>query len=165
MTLAMTLQGMVGAWSTFYQASTPMQITMEFLHIGGLVGAGGLAVSSDRDLLKLRRAGAAEREAHLERQRGVHRTVLAALAIVTLSGVAFLLADLDTYLGSRTFLVKMGFVVLLFANGAWMMRLERALGRDASRDREWSRMRLAAGVSLALWFVITFLGVVVTDAA
>ena len=53
---AMSLQQMVGAWAGFYQDSTPAQIGMQFLHIGGLVGSGGLAVASDRDLVRLRRA-------------------------------------------------------------------------------------------------------------
>jgi len=162
---AMSLQQMVGAWAGFYQDSTPAQIGMQFLHIGGLVGSGGLAVASDRDLVRLRGASVTEREVHLARQHGVHGVVLAGLAIVTLSGVGFLLADLDTYLASKAFWIKMGLVVALLANGAWMVRLERSLVDDPRRDRQWARMRTAAIASLVLWFATTLLGAVLTNAA
>ena len=165
MTFATTLQGLVAAWAGFYKDSTPAQVTLQFLHIGGLVGSGGLAIASDRDLLRLRHAGRAERDHHLARQRGVHGVVLAGLAIVTLSGVGFLLADLDTFLVSTAFWIKMGLVALLLANGAWLVTLERRLAADSSRHSDWARMRLAAGVSLALWFATTLLGAVLTNAA
>jgi len=163
--VAMSLQQMVGAWAAFYQDSTPAQIALQFLHIGGLVGSGGLAVASDRDLVRLRGASVPEREVHLARQHGGHGVILVGLAIVTLSGIGFLLADLDTYLGSTVFWIKMGLVVVLLANGAWMVRLERSLVADPGRDREWARMRLAAIASLVLWFTTTLFGAVLTNAA
>ena len=54
--LAKTLQESIDAWAGFYQDSTPTQIGLQFLHIGGLLGAGGLAISSDRDLIRQRSA-------------------------------------------------------------------------------------------------------------
>jgi uncharacterized membrane protein len=162
---AMTLQGVIGAWAGFYQDSTPTQIALQFLHIGGLVGAGGLAISSDRDLLRRRRADVAHRVRHLEHQRGVHGAVIAGLVIVGLSGVGFLLADLDTYLVSTPFWIKMALVAALLVNGIWMVRLERTLIAEPARDREWSRMRLAAILSIVLWFATTLLGAVLTNAA
>ncbi|MFL5507623.1 MAG: hypothetical protein ACJ8AU_12145 [Gemmatimonadales bacterium] len=163
--LAKTLQESIDAWAGFYQDSTPTQIGMQFLHIGGLLGAGGLAISSDRDLIRQRSADPARRVTHLAHQRGVHSAVLAGLAIVTLSGLGFLFADLDTYLVSTPFWIKMALVAALIVNGVWMVRLERTLVAEPTRDREWARMRLAAILSVVLWFATTLLGAVLTNAA
>jgi hypothetical protein len=92
--------------------------------------------------------------------------VLGALALSLLSGVALLAADLETYFDSRIFWIKMGLIVLLLANGAWMTRTERTLRIAGSgADLQWRRLRTIAITSLALWLTITLAGVALMNLA
>jgi hypothetical protein len=87
---------------------------------------------------------------------GTHRLVIGGLATVVISGLLLLLADLDTFLGSKVFWLKMGLMVLLLANGLIVTLLERrALNGETNA---WSRLRMAAGASLTLWFLVTLFG-------
>ena len=100
------------------------------------------------------------RATHVE--RCAHRIVLGALALSFLSGLALLAADLDTFLGSWVFWVKMGLIILLLGNGAWMTRIESVLRGGLTGDAPWKRLRVIAITSLTLWLTITFAGVVLT---
>jgi hypothetical protein len=51
--VTMSLVGLVDGWAGFYQDSTPTQVAMQFLHIGGLMVAGGTALASDRTMLRI----------------------------------------------------------------------------------------------------------------
>jgi hypothetical protein len=163
--VTMSLVGLVDGWAGFYQDSTPTQVAMQFLHIGGLMVAGGTALASDRTMLRIPVGDRSARITVLEAQRGIHALVLAALAVVALSGAGFFLADRKTYLSSVPFWLKMGAVSLLVANGAWMLRLERACTASPHEDSRWRRLRLSAHLSVALWFMTTLLGTVLGNAA
>ena len=94
----------------------------------------------------------------------MHPIVLWSLGVLLLSGLAMLAADLDTFLGSWVFWLKMALIVALLANGAQMTRLERALaGPAGATTDQWRRLRGIAITSLVLWLAITLAGVVLTS--
>lgn len=105
----------------------------------------------------------------LEELSAAHRPVLAGLAVTAVSGLLLLAADLETYLASPVYWVKMGLVVLLLANGALLARTERALAMpelDAgAAAASWRRLRRSAHASRLLWLLILFAGVALVNVA
>jgi hypothetical protein len=175
------LAQLVAPWARFYSHSAAAATVVTFVHIAALLVGGGLALALDRDTLHQRPlplgAGdphAGERRAatqrarrrHLQHLAGAHRVVLTSLVIASASGVAMLAADLDTFLSSTAFWIKMGLLVLLLGNGARMNSLGTTLERGAGDvEGGWARLRTSAVVSIALWLAVTFAGVALTSAA
>jgi hypothetical protein len=90
--------------------------------------------------------------------------VITGLVVVVISGLAMLTADIETFFGSWIFWTKMGLVAVLLLNGLMMMRAETALAKDAApASPAWVSLRRGAIVSLALWFIITALGVAIVN--
>lgn len=160
------LANVVAPWAKFYSHSTTTSTIVIFLHIAPLVVGGGLAIALDRASLRLPHDEPGARERHLAELASVHVVVVAALMLSFLSGILMLAADLDTFLPSWIFWVKMALVVALLGNGAVMRRLERALGKPGDgREDQWRRLRGTAMISLVLWLAITFAGVMLSNAA
>lgn len=155
------LAAAVKPWNDVYAQSKLVSGSVTFLHIGGLLVAGGLAIASDRAVLRAR--AAAFRRHVLDELAGVHGAVLFALAVVFASGVAMALADVGTFIVSLVFWTKMAFVVGLLANG-WLLRRTASQLRadDGGGDgARWRRLRLGATASISLWILTTALGVAV----
>ena len=72
------------------------------------------------------------------------------------SGVLLFASDLDTFLYSKIFWIKMGLVALLLVNGGLVLRAERQAERGD--DQAWSRLAWTSGISLALWLLTTLAG-------
>ena len=70
-------------------------------------------------------------------------------------------ADVETFLYSRIFWLKMGLVALLVVNGALLLAGERHVQRDA--PRAWTRLHYTAISSLVLWFLTALAGVTLTN--
>lgn len=146
----------IAAWSSLYSNSAVLRTGVGFAHVAGLLAGGGSAIVADRATLAAWRRDADSRVAQARALHGTHRIVIAGLLIVSLSGVLLLGADLDTYLHSVVFWIKMAFVALLIANGGVLVRAgRRAQAGDAGA---WPALRYGAIASLSLWFVITLLG-------
>lgn len=151
-------------WSDFYSHSKLAETVVQFLHIGGLVLAGGVAIAADRGTLRALRVAAAERHGHLRELAAVHRWVLTGLTIVVLSGLALLAADLETFFGSWIFWVKMALVVALLVNGFVMTRTERTLQDNATEGApQWKTLHRVAVSSLTLWLLTAAFGVALTN--
>jgi hypothetical protein len=151
-------------WADFYGDSKATETFVTALHIGGLLLAGGLAIATDRSTLRALALPVTERTSHLRELAAVHRWVLAGLSIVLVSGVALATADLETFWASKVYWIKMGLVVVLLYNGFVMTRTEQLLARDSSdTSRGWLTLRRVAVSSLALWFAIAILGVVLVN--
>lgn len=155
------LASLCAPWAKFYSHSSITATIVTFLHVAPIVVGGGLAIALDRTTLRLG-DGAESRARHLDEVGRAHRSVVAALVLSLLSGLALLAADLDTFLGSWVFWAKMWLIVALLVNGALMTRSEARL-RGGAVD-QWGRLRVLAFTSLALWLVITFAGVALVNA-
>jgi hypothetical protein len=151
-------------WADFYGHSKFAVTVVQFLHIGGLLLAGGLAIAADRGTLRALRLAAAERHGHLRELAAVHRWVLTGLAIVLVSGFALFASDLETFFGSPLFWTKMALVAVLLVNGYVMTRAEHALRQDANETSpQWKTLHRVAVSSLTLWLVIALFGVAVAN--
>jgi hypothetical protein len=155
----------VQPWSDLYAGSIALSSAVEFLHLAGLLVAGGLALSFDRAALRLRSRTSAERTRFAVELAAVHRPVLIALSLVIASGLALALADAATMLGSWLFWAKMAGFGLLMVNGLLLRRSGGRLMRDPKSAPAWRSIERAATRSMALWITIVFLGVVLTNAA
>ena len=83
--------------------------------------------------------------------------MLYGLAAVIVSGVLLFAADIDTYAPSKLFWIKMGMVAALMINGAFLVRVGHGVQVPDERTRQ--TLRWTAGLSLALWFLTTLVGV------
>jgi uncharacterized membrane protein len=150
-------------WNTLFSNSSWIPTTVTTLHILGLLGAGGLAVAADRMTL---RASVSEATRVSHEIRDVHRPVLLALVLLFVTGVALATADIETFLGSPVFWVKLGLVGLLLLNGLGLARAEGRLSAAAETDvATWRRLRGHAWASLLLWIATTIVGSVLVKAA
>ena len=151
-------------WNEFYSHSKTAETIVQFLHIGGLLLAGGLAIAADRSTLRALRIAAADRTHYTMELGTVHRWVVTGLIVVVLSGLALLASDLETFWGSAIFWIKMALVVILLVNGWFMTRAESSLERDASDSSPaWTSLHRTAVSSLTLWFIITALGLALVN--
>ena len=157
-------------WQSLYADSKAVSTSVNFAHLGALLVGGGMAIGADRQTLRAARRPTSDRARQLDELGTLHGIVLVSLAIVTLSGVAMFLADVEEFARSLVFWMKMGFLALLIANGALMVRLERALrdgnmtnAEDGHASRSWNRLRWHAIASVALWITITMFGVVLRE--
>jgi hypothetical protein len=145
----------IDLWASAYANHSALRTAVEFLHVAGLVGGGGYAFVVDRSTLAVP-ASAPAQAVQLTTIRGAHRVVIAGLAVLFATGLLLFAADLDTFLWSRVFWLKMGLVALLIGNGAIMRMAQKQAERGA--PRVWSRLRTTAVVSFLLWFLTILAG-------
>lgn len=148
-------------WEKLYSNSKSLEISVTFLHVGGLLLGGGLAVATDTATLRAIRQAVHDRAQHLDALSSAHLIVLAGLVITFISGVLLFLSDVKTFWGSWVFWLKMALIAALLVNGFVMTRAERSLSSDGLRedDRAWTHLHRTAVVSLVLWYAITLAGV------
>jgi hypothetical protein len=139
-------------WAKLYADSKPISIGVTYMHLAGLLLGGGAAVAADRETLKAAQEAEPVRADHLVFLGTVHAIAIAGLAILFASGLAMLLADLETFWSARAFWIKMGLVAMLLVNGLVMRRAERAA--LALPEKAWRQLRATSIVSLVLWFTI-----------
>jgi len=152
-------------WADLYADSTLVKAGVVFLHVGGLVAAGGFALFADRATLRVSGRSARERQAWARELGTLHRPVLIGLTVVVLSGLLMLAADVEALLPSPFFWAKMAGFVLLLLNGRALERAGRHLAETVDDARRWKALRRAALRSAGLWFVVLFLGTLLTSAA
>jgi hypothetical protein len=147
---------LVESWTSLYANHAALRTGIEFLHIGGLVAGGGCAITADLATITAVREGAAARTTQLHLLKRTHRIVVLGLCALTASGLLLLGADLETFLYSRIFWLKMALLLLLLINGLLLLRGERSVQRGEARA--WSRLHYTAVASLVLWFLTTLAG-------
>lgn len=148
-----TVPQVLAQWAHLYER-TPVSVSVTYLHLIGILVGGGVAVAADRGSLRLSVATPDWSE-ELTRLAGVHRWVVAGLALIFASGLLMLFADLDRLATSPVFWIKMGLVALLLGNGFMRMRAETALRQGHAG---WARFRRTSIASLVLWFAILLAG-------
>lgn len=162
--MLVALAALVDQWAELYRNSKALETGVAFLHVGSLLVAGGCAIAADRGTLRAARRPEL-RTMHLSELGAVHRPVMIGLIIVVVSGALFALADLDTFMHSPLFWIKMGLFALLLANGLRMQRAESALARDADAAPAWRRLVTSSVASLVLWLAVTLVGTALVNAA
>jgi hypothetical protein len=158
------LVGLTAGWRSLYSHSASVETSLVGTHVLSTVVAGGLALAHDRGTLRARRWTTAIQEHHLSELHLVHRTIVIALAICMLSGVALFASDVRTYVVSVPYWIKMGLIVLLFGNALIMTVAERDLRVDvgAVATAAWTRIRASSMASAFLWLSIVFVSVVLS---
>jgi hypothetical protein len=152
---------LVDTWASIYANSAAIRSGVAFGHVGALLGGGGCAIAADLWTLKASRRSCAAVQTELERLHGVHRIVVVNLAVVVVSGLLLMAADVDAYVASTAFWIKMALVVALIINGALLIRTGNRIAARGSRAVR--RMRIVSMASLALWFATTLLGAVLPN--
>jgi hypothetical protein len=159
-------------WQALYSDSKIASGTVTATHLLALLFGGGLAVAADRATLRSLSQHVDERIRSLQNIRTTHRPVLIALVVLFISGFALAAADLETFLGSWIFWVKLGLVALLLINGFILertetrLRLSSAVETDTSAgdSRLWRRLKVAAVMSIALWSATLVAGTLLVNA-
>ena len=174
-TIASALQAVATAakpWASLYSDSTAISSAVTFFHLGGLLFAGGLAVTSDRATFRALRGTDEDRNRLLLDLDNSHSWVLAGLSVIFVSGLLLALSDVKTFGYSPIYWTKMSLVVLLLLNGLLLQRTERKLRAGSQliqstvpRQRLWSRLRFAAATSMVLWTAIVLAGVILVESA
>jgi hypothetical protein len=149
-------------WRRVFAQSPLLSTLILFGHLGGLLAAGALTVSSDRATLRLDPRDEVERRRHLAEIACMRGPVWCAFAVALLSGALLFFADVEAFAASRIFWTKMSLVALLVVNALTSARLDAALRQDAhegapvdqspSTARRWRRRRAGAIASAMLWF-------------
>lgn len=164
MTIVHQLALAVAPWADFYNNSAAAQSVVNFGHFGGMMTAGGLALSADRSTLRAASAEPTEHRRQLQELSSIHPLVVGALAVTAASGLLMFAADLEALSGSAMFWVKMALVALLLLNGGLMVRAERRLQRAPELESTgWRQLRVASALSLALWFAVVLAGAILPN--
>ncbi len=142
----------VARWAHLYNSSKVVSTAVTYVHFAGMLVGGGFAVVADRDAFRLSPQALAASPEELGNLAAVHVWVICGLAVVFVSGVLMMLADLHTYATSPVFWTKMGLVALLLGNGYGRMRAEAAV-RDGTAAA-WTWLRRTSVASLILWLSV-----------
>jgi hypothetical protein len=150
-------------WQSIYSNSKVVSGAIMFVHLAGLLFAGGFAVAADRATLRAARSTPERRLDALNELDAVHRQVLAGLGVIFASGVLQFSADVETFATSPVYWTKMSLVALLLANGYILKRTEtilRAHGGGQPHDPLWNRLRKSSIASAVLWAAIVLAGTI-----
>jgi len=162
---ASALARLAEPWNNLYSDSKAVASTVVFLHLVPLILAGGAAIVADRATIRASRAAAEDRARQLIDLGRTHAIVVGGLALSFASGVLMFFSDVDTFLGSLFFWIKLGLVGLLLVNGFVMTRTEKQLNVAGDDAVLWNRLRTISVLSLILWLATTLAGVVLTNYA
>jgi len=152
----------VRPWTDYYASSAGMETAVMFLHLGGMVAAGGIAFTLDRAVLRSGRAGWPRRGDLARELHHSHTAVIVGLLVVLVSGIALTAADPTVFLVSWIYWAKMATVVFLLANGWMLKRSGEALLADPGSEGAFLRLRRAALRSAGLWALAVLGGVAIT---
>lgn len=154
------LTSAVAGWAHLYNNTTVLSVAVTYTHFAGMLVGGGSAVVADRDAFHWPPESLAAPPAVRQNLARVHTWVVGGLLVMFASGLLMMLADLDTYLTSTTFWIKMGLVALLVGNGYGRLRAEAAL--DRGTPAAWTWLRRTSAASLVLWFAILLASAILT---
>jgi hypothetical protein len=149
-------------WRALFSRSAPVEMAVVGTHVLSMLVAGGLAIAHDRGTLRAGRWTAAIRRHHFAELHAVHRTIVVALAVCMLSGLALFAADVKTYVVSVAFWIKMSLISMLLGNALIMTANEGALrvGSGGAAAVAWTRVRVSSVVSALLWGSIVLVSIV-----
>lgn len=149
-------------WNHVFAHSKWVAGTVTGSHIISLMFGGGLAIAADRTTLRVDRADSEARDEQIREIRAVHAPVLVSLVVLLVSGVLLGASDVETFLPSIWFWIKIALVALLMINGSVLALTERRLGGGLT-DGGWTRLRTLAWASIALWTATAVVGIVLSN--
>jgi hypothetical protein len=149
-------------WNHLFSHSKWVAGTVTGAHIIFLMFGGGLAIAADRTTLRVDRADSAARGEQVREIRAVHWPVLVSLVMLLASGVLLGASDVNTFLPSVWFWIKIALVLLLLINGSVLTLTERRLGQVFT-DAGWARLRTLAWMSIMLWTSTAVVGIVLSN--
>jgi len=145
-----TLSQALASWNSYYGNHQALSVAIRYVHLAALLVGGGTALAIDREVFVLRRSTSQVRDATIARLNSAHSLVIGSIVFIVVSGVLMAAADVETYLVSSTFWIKMALVAILLVNGAVLARAGR---RTAAGGR---RLAVVSVVSAILWLVIIY---------
>ena len=160
-----TLTNLAEPWSKLYSHSKVVSAGVTFLHVAPLVFGAGAAFLFDRMTLRVAGSSLEERQRHLHELGRIHNVVILGLGLSLISGVLMFLSDVETFLPSVFYWIKLALVALLLINGYLMTRVEKSLAARPDDAKLWARLRTAAILSAFLWLATTLAGVVLKEYA
>ncbi|HEX4999371.1 MAG TPA: hypothetical protein VFY29_14180 [Terriglobia bacterium] len=149
------LRDFLDTWASIYANHATLRAAIAFFHVGGLVIGGGSAIAADRLTLRLFRRPA-DRRTQWGVLHGTHRVVLGGLAAVVVSGILLFAADVESFLYSGVFWLKIGLFVALLINGAALVHAGNQVERG--NDGSWNRLATSSALSVVLWLTTTLVG-------
>lgn len=152
-------------WSKLYSHSKPLSAGVLFFHLAPLIFAAGLAFAADRATLRAAKGSVEDRVRQLQELARTHQMVVTGLAVSFVSGVLLFLSDVENFLGSPFFWIKLTCVGLLLVNGFVMTRTEKSLAGSGTNAPLWGRLRTLSILSAILWLTTTLAGVVLKEFA
>jgi hypothetical protein len=150
------LSHLIESWVSLYANHAALRTGVEFVHIGGLVAGGGCAITADLATIVAVRERSASRTTQLHLLKQTHAIVVFGLVALAVSGLLLFGADVQTFLYSRVFWLKMGLMALLLINGFLLLKGERRVQRGDLHA--WTRLHYTAVASLVLWLLTTLAG-------
>ena len=148
-------------WNSIFSNHALLRTAVNFIHVGGLMLAGGCAITADLATIEAIRVGPIGRSSQLHVLKRTHTIVVTGIAALVVSGLLLFAADADMFLHSRIFWLKMGLMAMLLLNGVLMLLGERRVLRGDTRA--WKRLHRVAVSSLLLWFLTTLAGTALTN--
>lgn len=152
----------LGPWSDLYADHSSVEAAVMFLHLGGVVAAGGLAFTLDRAVLRSHHHGWPRRRDLARELHLSHRAVLVGLGVVFVSGVALTAADADVFLVSWIYWAKLALVAALLVNGWFLKRSGERLLAAPDDEGAFQGLRTAAIRSGGLWAMSLLAGIAIT---
>jgi hypothetical protein len=156
MMLPTAIADAIQTWADFKADHRVVARGLGALHLSGILLGGGSAIFLDRAIRRARGATDAARGFILDELARAHRVVVPSLVLVFATGALWTLSELDDFLSSPVYWLKMGLVAVLLINGVVMVRAERAAKSGDARG--WSRLATTSTISLVLWFGILVAG-------
>lgn len=148
-------------WTDLYSSSQAIETTVMFLHLGGMVAAGGLAFTLDRAVFRSAK-GWPHRDDLATELHASHGAVIGGLAVVFASGIVLTASDPEVFLTSWIYWAKMVTVVLLLGNGWLLKRSGERLLANPDDEGVFRGLRLAAVRSAGLWALSLLGGIAIT---
>ena len=123
------LSHLLESWSSLYANHAALRTAIEFMHIGGLVAGGGCAITADLATMTAAREDSADADRTAAPAAADASPRRARAGGAPISGLLLFAADVETFLYSRIFWLKMGLMGLLLINGALLLHGERQVTR------------------------------------
>lgn len=171
-----SLAAFVQPWADLYANNTTISTTVIAVHVLAMFVGGGMAVGADRAILRAAPGTAEAVRAVVADLATMHSVIIGALAVTFASGAALFLSDVATFSVSKVYWTKMGFVIVLLANGLRMQRAERAVLHPLANmpihttempvvfpKQEWRDVRTSAAISFVSWLSTVLLGVLLNS--